>query len=83
MVEGREVREAGEKTATHGSKAITISWYPLVGHLYELIDLDAYFPGYDPAVKQPWDLKKLPFFPDDWKFKFEGQGKSTGPYQGR
>ena len=45
----------------------------LVGHLYELIDFDAYFPGYDPAVKQPWDLKKLPFFPDDWKFKFEGK----------
>lgn len=29
----------------------------LVGHLYELIDFDAYFPGYDPAVKQPWDSK--------------------------
>ncbi len=50
----------------------------LVGHLYELIDLDAYFPGYDPAVKQPWDLKKLPFFPDDWKFKFEGKEKVQG-----
>lgn len=50
----------------------------LVGHLYELIDFDAYFPGYDPAVKQPWDLKKLPFFPDDWKFKFEGKEKVQG-----
>ena len=50
----------------------------LVGHLYELIDLDAYFPGYDPTVKQPWDLKKLPFFPDDWKFKFEGKEKVQG-----
>ena len=50
----------------------------LVGHLYELIDFDAYSPGNDPAVKQPWDLKKLPFFPDDWKFKFEGKEKVQG-----
>ena len=50
----------------------------LVGHLYELIDLDAYFPDYDPTVRQPWDLKRLPFFPDDWEFKFEGKEKVRG-----
>lgn len=34
-----------------------------VGHLYELIDLDAYFPDYDPEKKHPWTMDRLPFFP--------------------
>ena len=36
-----------------------------VGHLYELIDLDAYFPDYDPEKRHPWTMARLPFFPDD------------------
>ena len=36
-----------------------------VGHLYELIDLDAYFPDYDPEKKHPWTMDRLPFFPND------------------
>ena len=44
-----------------------------VGHLYELIDLDAYFPDYEPGKKHSWTMERLPFFPDNWNFKFEGK----------
>ena len=49
-----------------------------VGHLYELIDLDAYFPDYDPEKKHPWTMDRLPFFPDDWNFRFEGKDNVKG-----
>lgn len=32
-----------------------------VGHIYELIDLDAYFDDYDPEKKHPWTMDRLPF----------------------
>lgn len=50
-----------------------------VGHLYELIDLDAYFPDYDPQNKPGWSMNRLPFFPDDWTFQYEGK-ENTTPY---
>lgn len=49
-----------------------------VGHLYELIDLDAYFPDYDPEKRHPWTMDRLPFFPDDWNFQFEGKDNVKG-----
>lgn len=49
-----------------------------VGHLYELIDLDAYFPDYEPGKKRSWTMDRLPFFPDDWNFKFEGKDNVKG-----
>lgn len=49
-----------------------------VGHLYELIDLDAYFPDYDPQNKPGWSMNRLPFFPDDWAFQYEGKEKVKG-----
>lgn len=45
-----------------------VSW--CFGHMYELIDLDAYYPGYDPAHKPKWTLERLPFYPNDWQFKY-------------
>ena len=49
-----------------------------VGHLYELIDLDAYFPDYEPGKKHSWTMERLPFFPDNWNFKFEGKDNVKG-----
>lgn len=49
-----------------------------VGHLYELIDLDAYFPDYEPGKKHSWTMERLPFFPDNWNFKFEGKNNVKG-----
>ena len=49
-----------------------------VGYLYDLIDLDAYFPDYDPQNKPGWSMNRLPFFPDDWTFQYEGKEKVKG-----
>ena len=49
-----------------------------VGHLYELIDLDAYYPDYEPGKKHSWTMERLPFFPDNWNFKFEGKDNVKG-----
>lgn len=49
-----------------------------VGHIYELIDLDAYFDDYDPEKKHPWTMDRLPFFPENWDFRFEGKPQFSG-----
>ena len=49
-----------------------------VGHIYELIDLDAYFDDYDPEKKHPWTMDRLPFFPENWDFHFEGKPQFSG-----
>lgn len=46
-----------------------VSW--AAGHLYELKDLDAYFPDYDPKKKSVWKLDRLPFYPENWTFEYE------------
>ena len=51
------------------SRNYIVSW--CFGHLYELQDLDKYFPDYDPAAKPKWTLNKLLFYPDGWKFRYE------------
>ena len=51
------------------SRNYIVAW--CFGHLYELQDLDKYFPDYDPAAKPKWTLDKLPFYPDGWKFRYE------------
>lgn len=44
-----------------------ITW--CAGHLYSLLDLDEYLPGYDPNKKTPWSLDVLPYFPEEFRYK--------------
>lgn len=49
-----------------------VSW--CFGHLYEIYDLEKYFnPAYKKGDKVRWTMDKLPFYPNDWQFKYEAK----------
>lgn len=49
-----------------------VSW--CFGHLYEIYDLEKYFnPEHKKSDKVRWTMDKLPFYPDDWQFKYEAK----------
>ncbi len=42
------------------------------GHLYELYDLEQYLdPKHKKGEKTRWELKTLPFYPENWEFKYD------------
>ena len=58
-----------EKDGYCESDNYIVSWAS--GHLYELKDLDAYFPDYNPKEKVRWRMDRLPFYPENWDFQYE------------
>lgn len=49
-----------------------VSW--CFGHLYEMADLEKYWdPDYRKGTRVSWEdsMSHLPFFPDNWKFRYE------------
>ncbi len=49
-----------------------VSW--CFGHLYEIYDLEKYInPEYKKGDKVRWTMDKLPFYPEDWQFRYEAK----------
>ena len=49
-----------------------VSW--CFGHLYELADLENYWdPSHKKGDKVSWEdsMPRLPYFPEDWRFRYE------------
>jgi len=60
----------GRKDGYLEGNGFIVSW--CYGHLYGLYDLEMYInPDYKQGDKVKWTLDVLPFYPEDWKFKYK------------
>lgn len=46
------------------------------GHLFGLLDIEEYQPGYDPEEKKAWTLEGLPYRPHEFKFNLRKDPKT-------